>query len=105
MSMLGLFKRNTNIIKKIDKSNSYSFDYQKNSYIFYAAFESEVGRPSRGLVHPRTRVGGGARWIQVPAQAGTQETMGGAGRSEATGVPREGLPTSDSTPIIKKRLT
>ena len=34
MSTFGLFKRNTNIIKKIDKSNSYSFDYQKNSYIF-----------------------------------------------------------------------
>ena len=36
MSTFGLFKRNTNIIKKIDKSNSYSFDYQKNSYIFMA---------------------------------------------------------------------
>ena len=31
----GLFKRNTNITKKIDKSNSYSFDCQKNSYVFY----------------------------------------------------------------------
>ena len=57
-------------------------------------FESEEGIPSRGLVHPRTRVGGGARWIQVPAKAGTQETMGGAGRSEATVVPREGIPSS-----------
>ena len=58
--------------------------------------------PSRGLVHPRTRAGGGARWIQVPAKAGTQETMGGAGVSEANGVPREGIPTSDSTSIHKK---
>ena len=32
-----------------------------------------------GLVHPRTRVGGGARRRQVPATAGTQETVGGAG--------------------------
>ena len=65
-------------------------------------FESEEGMPSRGLVHPRTRAGGGARWIQVPAKAGTQETMGGAGRSEATGVPREGIPSSDSSSIHKK---
>ena len=34
MSGLWLFKRNTNILKRTDKSNSYSFDYQKNSYIF-----------------------------------------------------------------------
>ena len=50
--------------------------------------------PSRGLVHPRTRVGGGARWIQVPAIAGTQETMGGAGteRSEVESPWRASLP-------------
>ena len=74
----------------------------KRIAIFYTVFESEEGIPSRGLVHPRTRVGGGARWIQVPAKAGTQETMGGAGRSEATGVPREGIPSSDSSSIHKK---
>ena len=43
------------------------------------------------------------RWIQVPAQAGTQqETMGWAGpeRSEAkrSGVPREGVPSSAQNP-------
>ena len=43
MSTFGLFKRNTNIIKKIDKSNSYSFDYQKNSYIFIWLFAREGG--------------------------------------------------------------
>ena len=43
MSTFGLFKRNTNIIKKIDKSNSYSFDYQKNSYIFIWLFATEGG--------------------------------------------------------------
>ena len=51
------------------------------------------GIHSRGLVHPRTSIGGGARWIQVPATAGTQETMGGAGVSEANGVPRECIPS------------
>ncbi len=51
--------------------------------------------PYRGLVHPRTRAGGGARWIQVPAVAGTQETMGGAGVSAANGVPLEGIPYFD----------
>ena len=38
-----------------------------------------------GLVHPRTRVGGGARCIQVPALAGTPETMGGAEGTEMPG--------------------
>ena len=47
------------------------------------------GVPSRRRVHPRTRVGGGARWIQVPALAGTQETMGGAGAQ--SGVPACGV--------------
>ena len=42
MSIFGLFKHNTNIIKKIDKSNSYSFDYQKNSYIFMLIGEVEM---------------------------------------------------------------
>ena len=66
-------------------------------------FESEEGIPSRGLVHPRTRVGGGARWIQVPAKAGNAEDNG-RGRSGAkrNGVPREGIPSSDSSSIHKK---
>jgi len=73
-----VFRCKTKIVIIIDKSNSYSFDYQKNSYIFIGASRGrEI--PSRRRVHPRTRAGGGARWIQVPALAGTQETMGGAG--------------------------
>ena len=43
-----------------------------------------------GLVHPRTRVGGGARWLAV---RGADEPDSGRGRNEVTrsGVPREGL--------------
>jgi hypothetical protein len=52
MSIFGLFKRNTNIIKKIDKSNSYSFDYQKNSYIFMLIGEVEREGISGGLCTP-----------------------------------------------------
>ena len=57
-------------------------------------FEAEERIPSRGLVHPRTSIGGGARWIQVPAIAGTQETMGGAGtkRSEVESPLRVSFP-------------
>ena len=77
----------------------------KRIAIFYIRFESKEGIHSRGLVHPRTSIGGGARWIQVPATAGTQETMGGAGVSEANGVPRECIPSYDSTSTYKKRLT
>ena len=40
------------------------------------------GVPSRRRVHPRTRVGGGARWIQVPALGGDAGDNG-RGRSEA----------------------
>ena len=56
--------------------------------------EAEERIPSRGLVHPRTSIGGGARWIQVPAIAGTQETMGGAGtkRSEVESPLRVSFP-------------
>ena len=39
-----------------------------------------------GRVHPRTRAGGGAHWIQV-LRSRTKETMGGAEVSEANGVP------------------
>ena len=52
MSIFGLFKRNTNIIKKIDKSNSYSFDYQKNGYIFIPALNVRKGDPPGGLCTP-----------------------------------------------------
>ena len=45
-------------------------------------FESEEGMPSRGLVHPRTRVGGGARQIQVICAA-NDAGDGGRGRSGA----------------------
>jgi len=72
----------------------------KRIAIFYAEFESEEGMPSRGLVHPRTRAGGGARWILVPAIAGNEEDNG-RGRSGAkrNGVPREGIPYSYSSSI------
>ena len=59
--------------------------------------------PSRGLVHPRTRAGGGARWIQVPAVAGTQETMGGAG-TKRSGVPLEGIHSFDLNSAQKKEF-
>ena len=52
MSIFGLFKRNTNIIKKIDKSNSYSFDNQRNSYIFRLIGEVEREGISGGLCTP-----------------------------------------------------
>ena len=52
MSIFGLFKRNTNIIKKIDKSNSYSFDCQKNSYIFMPVGEVKREGISGGLCTP-----------------------------------------------------
>ena len=44
----------------------------------------------RGLVHPRTSIGGGARRIQVP-RSGTQETLGGAG-VERSGTESPGHP-------------
>ena len=60
--------------------------------------ESSGGTGPGGRVHPRTRVGGGARWIQVlfeggrrklacglPNEKRTQETMGGAGMQGAAG--------------------
>ena len=79
---------------------------QQNPTILYADGNREEGRPSRGLVHPRTRVGGGARWIQVPAVAGTSETMGGAGteRSEVESPWRVSLPHIPYL-NIKKRVT
>ena len=48
---------------------------------------------------PRTSIGGGARWIQVPAISGNAGDNG-RGRSEAkrNGVPRECIPSSDSLP-------
>ena len=48
-----------------------------------------------------TRAGGGARCIQVPATAGTQEAMGGAGTKQS-GVPLEAIPSSVLTLIHKK---
>ena len=54
------------------------------------------GYPPRGLVHPRTRAGGGARWIQVPAGSGD------AGDNESPG---RGIPSSGHTTIRKKRVT
>ena len=49
------------------------------------------GRHSRGLVHPRTSIGGGARWLAVHE---VDEPDSGRGRSGAkrNGVPRECLP-------------
>ena len=44
----------------------------------------------RGLVHPRTSIGGGARRIQVP-RSGTKETLGGAG-VERSGTESPGHP-------------
>ena len=38
------------------------------------------GRHSRGLVHPRTRVGGGARWLAVHE---VDEADSGRGRNGA----------------------
>ena len=60
--------------------------------------------PSRGLVHPRTRAGGGARWIQVPAVAGTQETMGEAGtqRSEVESPWRVSFPPTRVAAFLLK---
>ena len=60
MSTFGLFKRNTNIIKKIDKSNSYSFDYQKNSYILMAI------ATEGGLVLQRANKRADALWGASP---------------------------------------
>lgn len=73
--------------------------------MFYTGPESEEGIPSRGLVHPRTSIG--ARWIQVPAAAGTQEAMGGAEteRSEVESPGRVSLPPTPNGPgpIMDKR--
>ena len=64
------------------------------------------GYPSRGLVHPRTRVGEGPVRYKYPRVAGTQETMGGAGteRSEVESLGRD-IPSSGHTTIRKKRVT
>ena len=51
----------------------------KRIAIFYTVFESEEGIPSRGLVHPRTRVGGGARWLAVHE---VDEADSGRGRND-----------------------
>ena len=64
MSTFGLFKRNTNIIKKIDKSNSYSFDYQKNSYIFNIVIATKVG-----LVLQRASKRADALWSTSPTSS------------------------------------
>ena len=62
------------------------------------------GVPSRRRVHPRTRVGGGARQIQVICVA-NDAGDGGRGRSGAkrNGVLREGTPFL--LPNQKKRMT
>ena len=51
-----------------------------------------MGRRARGLVHPRTRAGGGARRLAVRS---ADEPDGGRGRNEAkrNGVPRACLPS------------
>ena len=58
----------------------------------------EEGIPSGGLVHPRTRVGGGAqRESTADGEAkAVLERMGGAGveREARNGVPPEGIPSS-----------
>ena len=53
-----------------------------------------VGRDTlTGLVHPRTRVGGGARKIRVSRYAGRSRLWEGPERSEAKWSPREGIPS------------
>ena len=56
---------------------------------------------ARGLVHPRTRVGGGARWLAVHE---VDEPDSGRGRSEAE---RNGVPLAPHIPSLykKKRVT
>ena len=103
--MLLLFNRNTNIQKTYHKSNSYSFDIQKNSY-FCAFSDGGVAEPAAtfgGRVHPRTRAGGGARWIRV-LRSRTKKTMGGAEVSVANGVPTKvGCQAARSRHYKKKR--
>ena len=58
------------------------FPYFKGSHMHNVAHGYwEKGVLSRRRVHPRTRAGGGARWIQVPACGDAGDN--GRGRSEA----------------------
>ena len=87
MSSFCFLDCNTNISKKIDKSNSYSFVHQRGSYFFEAVSESEDARQAAdagGRVHPRTRAGGGARKIRVP-RSRTKWIVGGAEVLDAAG--------------------
>ncbi len=77
-----VFISTSNITKLFDIDNSYSFDYQKNSYIF----KREYGRDCGGVSTPGHGQGEGPdgdKWSKT-----TQETLGGAGVSEANGVLR-----------------
>ena len=71
------------------------FDYDQPNRLNSLYTHYKEGRPSRGLVHPRTRVGEGARWIQVPAGSGDAGDNGrGRNGAKRSGVPLEGIPSS-----------
>ena len=55
------------------------------------------GTPLCGRVHPRTRVGGGARWMQVPAGDAADNGRGRSERSERSSA--EGCASADKTVI------
>ena len=44
--------RTSNITKLPDTNNSYSFDYQKNSYILYCVFKRDDGGDCGGVSTP-----------------------------------------------------
>ena len=73
-------------IKLSDINNSYSFDYQKNSYIFIPIFNREDSSDCGGVStrgHEQREGPDGDKWSKT-----TQETLGGSGVSEANGVLR-----------------
>ena len=71
------------------KSNSYSFDFQKNSYFLYTIAKAErTGRlqPLADVSTPGHGQGEGPARYEFRL-SGTKEIVGGAGVSEANGVP------------------
>ena len=95
--------RTSNITKLPDINNSYSFGYQKNSYIFIPRFERKDSWDCGGVSTPGLGQGEGPdgdKWSKT-----TQETLGGAGVSEANGALRNPNYPPGVTIYIEKRLT